>query len=242
MGYLDNSSITVDAILTKRGRELLAANDGSFLITQFALGDDEIDYSLYNENHPNGTQYSGEAIENLQLLEAFPDETNCMRHKLITLPRGTSKLPVVTANISKVTLTIGASTFVSPTTLNFDGTNNSSEPGGYIFTVGDRRLFSSLNSSAAGTDSGGSPVSYAMRPQKSTGYTSTAVSETVIGNTLSFTAISSIALFGTNNQLITTITVEGRDTGARITIPVTINKIITANAQYKAGTTGVEKK
>ena len=69
-----------------------------------------------------------------------------------------------------------------------------------------------------------------------------AVSETVIGNTLSFTAISSIALFGTNNQLITTITVEGRDTGARITIPVTINKIITANAQYKAGTTGVEKK
>ena len=40
MGYLDNSSITVDAILTKRGRELLARNDGSFRITQFALGDD----------------------------------------------------------------------------------------------------------------------------------------------------------------------------------------------------------
>ena len=44
MGYLDNSSITVDAILTKRGRELLARNDGSFQITQFALGDDEVDY------------------------------------------------------------------------------------------------------------------------------------------------------------------------------------------------------
>ena len=58
MGYLDNSSITVDAILTKRGRELLARNDGSFNITQFALGDDEIDYTLFNENHPNGSQFS----------------------------------------------------------------------------------------------------------------------------------------------------------------------------------------
>ena len=44
MGYLDNTSITVDAILTKRGRELLSRNDGSFKITQFALSDDEIDY------------------------------------------------------------------------------------------------------------------------------------------------------------------------------------------------------
>ena len=62
MGYLDNSSITVDAILTKRGLELLARNDGSFRITQFALGDDEIDYTLFNEYHPNDTQYSAESI------------------------------------------------------------------------------------------------------------------------------------------------------------------------------------
>ena len=71
MGYLDNTSITVDAILTKRGRELLARGDGSFNITQFALADDEIDYTLFNENHPNGSQYYGEAIENLPLLEAI---------------------------------------------------------------------------------------------------------------------------------------------------------------------------
>ena len=68
MGYLDNTSITVDAILTKRGRELLARGDGSFNITQFALADDEIDYTLFNENHPNGSQYYGEAIENMPLL------------------------------------------------------------------------------------------------------------------------------------------------------------------------------
>ena len=118
MGYLDNSSITVDAILTKRGRELLARNDGSFNITQFALGDDEIDYTLFNETHPNGSQYSGEAIENMPLLEAFPDENNMMIHKLITLPRGTSKLPIISANVSKITLTIGSSYTLAPTTLN----------------------------------------------------------------------------------------------------------------------------
>ncbi len=53
MGYLDNSSVIVDAILTRKGRELLSKNQ--FNVTQFALGDDEIDYTLYNENHPNGT-------------------------------------------------------------------------------------------------------------------------------------------------------------------------------------------
>ena len=91
MGYLDNTSITVDAILTKRGRELLARGDGSFRITQFALADDEVDYTLFNENHPNGSQYFGEAIENMPLLEAIPDENNIMIHKLVTLPRGTTK-------------------------------------------------------------------------------------------------------------------------------------------------------
>ena len=124
MGYLDNSSITVDAILTKRGRELLARNDGSFRITQFALGDDEVDYTLFNENHPNGSQFSGEAIENMPLIEAIPDEANIMRHKLITLPRGTSKLPLVTANVSKVVLSLGSSTVVNPSRLNFNGLAN----------------------------------------------------------------------------------------------------------------------
>ena len=94
MGYLDNSSVTVDAILTRRGRELLSRNDGSFQITQFALGDDEIDYTLYNENHPDGSQYFGEAIENSPIIEAFPDENNIMIHKLVTLPRGTTKMPI----------------------------------------------------------------------------------------------------------------------------------------------------
>jgi len=59
MGYLNNQVITVDAILTKKGRELLARNDGSFRITQFAVSDDEIDYTLYNPTHPSGSTYYG---------------------------------------------------------------------------------------------------------------------------------------------------------------------------------------
>ena len=72
MGYLNNAVVTVDAILTDVGRELLAKNDGSFRITQFALSDDEIDYTLYNPNNPSGSAYYGQAIEIMPLLEAFP--------------------------------------------------------------------------------------------------------------------------------------------------------------------------
>ena len=79
MGYLNNSVITVDAILTTKGRQLMAKNDGSFKITQFALSDDEIDYTLYNPNHPSGSAYYGEAITSMPLLEAFPLETQIMR-------------------------------------------------------------------------------------------------------------------------------------------------------------------
>ena len=110
MGFLDNTTQTIDAILTKKGRELLSRGNNEFKITKFALGDDEIDYTLFNEDHPNGSQYSGEAIENMPLIEAIPDGNNTMIHKLITLNSGTSKLPLVTINIHKITLNLGAST------------------------------------------------------------------------------------------------------------------------------------
>ena len=92
MGYLNNSVITVDAILTTKGRELLAKNDGSFRITQFALADDEIDYTLYNPSHPSGSAYYGEAIDGMPLLVAFPEANQIMKYKLATLPRGTAKI------------------------------------------------------------------------------------------------------------------------------------------------------
>ena len=227
MGYLDNTVITVDAILTKAGRQALARNDGSFRITQFALGDDEVDYTLYNEDHPNGSQYNGEAIENMPILEAFPDENNIMIHKLVTLPRGTSKLPVVTANISAVQLSLGATTTVNPTTLNFSGLSNLKEPGGDFFTLADRRLFTQ----AVGVGARGK--SRTSRP-----FTQSALSETIKGQSLSLTAINSTSLFGTNSVLLTTLTIEGVDSGARVTIPVKITKeVIVTKA---TGETGVQ--
>ena len=228
MGYLDNTSVTVDAILTKRGRELLARGDGSFKITQFALADDEIDYTLYNQDHPNGTQYAGEAIENMPLIEAIPDENNIMIHKLVTLPRGTTRLPIVTCNITKIQLSLGATGMADPTTLNYQGLSNLKEPGGYLATIADRRLlqaFEGVGVSSASTTS---------RP-----FSNSALSETIVGTSFSLTAISSTTLFGNNEKLLTTLTIEGVDSGARVTIPVEITKevITTSLTQGQTGVT-----
>lgn len=103
MGYLSNSgTITVDAILTKKGRELLAKGQGAFNITQFALSDDEVDYDLWNPLHGLGTNYYGVVIENMPITEAVPDETQSMKYKLMTLPVGTKSIPYLqtTGNVT----------------------------------------------------------------------------------------------------------------------------------------------
>lgn len=228
MGYLDNSSVTVDAILTRRGRELLSRNDGSFRITQFALGDDEIDYTLYNENHPDGSQYFGEAIENLPLVEAFPDENNIMVHKLVTLPRGTTKLPILQVGSTTVKLGLGQQNSVSPQTFNFAGVNNTVETSGYLFTIADRRLVSSF------VGVGANSTSATNIP-----FTGEALSQTVRGESVTLTGINSTTLFGSNNTLTTTLTVTGLDSGARITVPVQISRTVTATSFTATGTSGV---
>ena len=136
MGYLDNSILTIDAVLTKKGRELLARGDGSFAITQFALADDEVDYTLYNPKHPSGSAYYGEAIENMPILEAFTDENQVMKYKLATLPRGTAKLPVLDLGYTAITLKQGASLAITPQTLNYLGSTQIFESSGYTATVG----------------------------------------------------------------------------------------------------------
>ncbi len=108
MGYLDNSTVTVDAILTLKGRELLAKGNNSFNITQFALGDDEIDYTLWNTDHPLGTDYYGIIIENMPVTEAVPDETQALRSKLITLPKTATNIPVVSVAGAKTFTFTGA--------------------------------------------------------------------------------------------------------------------------------------
>jgi len=218
MGYLNNQVVTVDAILTKKGRELLAKNDGSFRITQFALADDEIDYTLYNPNHVSGSAYYGEAIENMPLLEAFPDESQIMKYKLATLPRGTAKLPVLDLGYSAITLKQGASLSITPQTLNYLGNTTLNETSGYTATIADVRTMSTFN--------GVGIQSTAATQQNSTATTTlgTNVSSTVIGSQINLRATTVNTLFGSNTQLSTTITFVGLDSGARLTIPVTITK------------------
>ena len=70
MAFLDNSGdIILDAVLTDIGRKRMAAGD--FKITKFAIGDDEIDYTLYNKNHPSGSAYYDLEILQTPVLEAF---------------------------------------------------------------------------------------------------------------------------------------------------------------------------
>lgn len=152
MGYLNNATVTVDAILTKKGRELLARGASAFNITQFALADDEIDYDLWNQSHPLGDDKMGTVIENLPITEAVPDETQSMKYKLITLSEGTKAIPYIEAD--RTSLVLRGSTGARNLSAN-DRTANltielkqwsstgqgpltiTENPGGYTFTMLD---------------------------------------------------------------------------------------------------------
>jgi hypothetical protein len=116
MGYLNKSTITVDAVLTKKGRELLSKGRSEFEITQFAVADDEVDYSLYTTSHPLGSAYYGAIIEGMPVLEASSDETQAMRYKLVSLDRGTKEIPVISLGVSAYSLNFNDSVVISPTT------------------------------------------------------------------------------------------------------------------------------
>ena len=216
MGYLNNSVVTVDAILTKKGRQLLAQNDGSFRITQFALADDEIDYTLYNPTHPSGSAYYGQALQNMPLLEAFPDETQIMKYKLTTLPRGTAKMPILDLGYNAIVIKQGASLAITPQTLNYLG-GNQSETSGYTATISDVRTMSTFEGVGINTAD-----ATALNATTTVG---TNVSKTVVGTTINLRATTVNTLFGSNTQLNATLTVIGRDSGARIQIPLTVTKV-----------------
>jgi hypothetical protein len=88
MAFLDNSGdIILDAVLTDTGRRRLARGDGSFKIAKFALGDDEINYRLYNPAHASGSAYYDLEILQTPVLEGFTDPEASMHHRLVTLTR-----------------------------------------------------------------------------------------------------------------------------------------------------------
>tara|TARA_A100001515_G_scaffold130503_1_gene117774 strand:- start:2810 stop:3766 length:957 start_codon:yes stop_codon:yes gene_type:complete len=102
MGFLDNSGdIILDAVLTDHGRKVLSRGDGTFRIVKFALGDEEIDYSLYDSSNANGSAYYDLEILQTPILEAFTDNAISMKSKLVTYDDlGLLYLPVIKLNES----------------------------------------------------------------------------------------------------------------------------------------------
>lgn len=140
MGFLDNTSVTVDAILTKRGREILSTG-GDFQITKFSLSDEEVDYTLYDVTHPNGTDYYGAVIENMNLLEATPNRTN-FRSFLVNQSLAGASVKLDTLNYNQVNkLTTLA---LSPTTIGSPDEN-------YTFTIENTNVVKFSNNSTART-------------------------------------------------------------------------------------------
>ena len=205
MGFLDNTSITVDAILTKKGRELLARRQTEFKITKFALADDEVDYNLWDTTHTNGSNYYGAVIENMPILEAFVDENQLMRYKLTTLPKETAKLPILEVPNAQLTFNgAGQVQTISPNTRN--GVDKS-----FTFVLQNSDL-ANISPEGGAFGSGGrgatTPVFLNEADRKR--------SLTITGKSIKLISRSA------TKETKTNVTVIGRDTGATFNIPVTV--------------------
>mgnify|MGYP000020239750 FL=1 len=206
MAYLDNSTITVDAILTKKGREKLAAGQG-LNITKFALGDDEVDYTLYEPAHPKGSAYYDAAIRAIPITEASPDETQVLKYKLVTLPKGTKKIPKVEFGIPSISVTQTSGQVALTPTTSPSGNSQS----GYTIVLANKNAGSVVGQGAS-AGSGTVPVFLGDE------ITTTAAVET--GLTFTFIPNPNIT-----TTIKTTLTVYGNETGGSQTIPVTITYV-----------------
>lgn len=215
MGYLNNSTITVDAILTKKGRELLARGRDEFKITQFAVADDEIDYTLWNPNHPLGTDYYGIVIENMPLVEASTDESNVMRHKLITLPKNTSRIPVISVSQTAIILTApGQNSIITPTTVNF-GLDANSTLGYTAILSNSEAAFLTVEQAAPYLSSGNVPTVPGY-----IGDSESAQTVTVVGMSFKLTAKQQLL-----EDKYATLTIVANETGGRVTVNVVVKKL-----------------
>lgn len=135
MAFLDNSGdIILDAVLTDTGRFRLAKGDGSFRIAKFAIGDDEINYELYNKNHASGSAYFDLEILQTPCLEAFTNNSSMLKSRLISLPRtNILYLPVIKINDKEAAVRSDTGAYiVCVDKSTFDDTafiNNQSNPG-----------------------------------------------------------------------------------------------------------------
>ena len=203
MAYLDNTEITVDAILTKKGRQKLASGQ-RLDITKFALGDDEIDYTLYEPAHPKGSAYYDSAIRAIPVTEASPDETQVLRYKLVTLPKGTTQIPTVRLGVPSIGVNqLEGGVGLTPTT---SPAGNASA--GYTVVLTDQRA-GTLTVVRGASAVGSVPVFL--------GEEITTTAQVVSGLEFRFTPNPNLTI-----DVSTTLTVYGNETGGSQTIPVTV--------------------
>ena len=208
MGYLDNSAVTIDAVLTLKGRELLAKGMSEFNITQFAVGDDEVDYSLWNTDHPLGSAYYGTIIENMPITEAVPDETQALKYKLITLPKGSTRIPIISVGSTSLTLNAAQSATVTPTTLNFASANTQL---GYTAILSDSKV-GTLTATAAPNPISPTTPRFIGDNEDSQSVSATGLTFTLTANTF------------TDADRTATLTIIGNETGGSVSISLTIKK------------------
>jgi hypothetical protein len=212
MGYLNKSTITVDAILTKRGRELLAQGASKFNVAKFAVADDEVDYRLYNTAHPLGTAYYGNIIENMPVLEATPDETQTMRYKLVTFsgvtPGTVPVIPRITNVADSINLyfqtTANKSISIAPQTAQSDTLGSAAAESSYVLTLSDASL-----ATITETTNTTAPISFTSRGS----VTATGTHFNIVCNNISGTG---------------TLTIYGQDSGATKVITFTVDNTTTS--------------
>jgi hypothetical protein len=208
MAYLDNNVLTVNAILTKKGREILAKT-GGLNITAFALADDEIDYTQFNPDHPLGSAYYDIAIRNTPVTEPITDESQVMKYKLVTLNDGVTTVPTITI----------APPFISvPRTYAAVIDIVSSTSPTYNATLGYTAILSNKNvGTLVVTETNSINSSTATIPSFS-GDLASQSSQVVIGNRFRFIPNSSLSKTTTAN-----ITIVGNESGGNSSINVTVS-------------------
>lgn len=180
------------------------------------MADDEIDYSLWNPDHPLGNAYYGVVIENMPITEAVPDETQNMKYKLVTLPRKTVRIPIVSVPQTAFTLSPGQSVTITPQTVNYTDGNTTF---GYTFTLADSDVCSMYVDQAAPgqafSGTGNLVASPLTESEIGASVTVSGKSVVITANMLNLAARS------------TTLTIVGNETGGNTVVNITVRKVTT---------------
>jgi hypothetical protein len=205
--YIDNQTITVDAVLTKKGRELLAKT-GNLNITSFALADDEIDYTLYQPNHPRGSSFYDIALRNIPIFEPFTDETQVMKYKLVTLNQGVTSIPVISIAQSNILVPrdYTGEIIISPST-----NPSYNLAAGYTAILGNKNVGTLIVQESNSINAVSNTI------PTFAGDINTTSAQVAVGKTFRFIPNSSLGRTTTTN-----LTIIGNESGGSISIEVTV--------------------